>query len=538
MGNCSSEKVQKNTILFDSNNNRAKNSDEGNDIQLKSTPNNQNKSTTPTPGPTNQEKTKVPTDKEEDLKISNGVTKKKDEEISPFERYELLRNGNNRNFGKSYIVKQKDTGYLRMIKELKEEKGTETKVKEFQKEYEVLKQLDHPKVIKIYEYYVYRSKHYIVTEYMEQGELFEKMSAGEKFDEAHAAQIIYQILQAVAYCHAQGVIHRDLKPENILIESIDRANYYSIKIIDFGTSALSKSISTKKSKEIMGSGYYIAPEVLTSNYNEKCDIWSIGVILYILMSGTPPFIGDTDKETFHKIETEPLQFTSKKWEKISQKAKDFIKKMLDRNVNKRMSAVDALNDPWFQKFMLKEKSTTIESSHLNNYLKNLQTYNPNYKLQEAAMALIVHNLPATEEIRELEKTFRLLDKNYDGKLSREELKEGLSQHFKGNKELDFESTFKRIDNDGSGDISYEEFIRACIDKSKLLSDENLLLAFNYFDTNSSGFISIKEIKELFYGSDKKISNRFIEGLVKGNDSDEDGEISLAEFKEMMRRIVK
>jgi calcium-dependent protein kinase len=143
------------------------------------------------------------------------------------------------------------------------------------------------------------------------------------------------------------VIHRDLKPENILIESSEEKNkdFFHIKVIDFGTCEILKK---SKLTEQIGTSFYIAPEVLKNGYNEKCDLWSCGVILYILLCGSPPFYGKNEKEIFSKILYGNFSFRHKIWNKVSNEAKNLVQKLLEINPQKRLSAKEALNDVWFE----------------------------------------------------------------------------------------------------------------------------------------------------------------------------------------------
>lgn len=157
-------------------------------------------------------------------------------------------------------------------------------------EINILRELDHPNIVKMYEFFEDEKRYYIVTEICKGGELFDEIIARGKFTEKDAAVLMKQVLSCVNYCHKNHIVHRDLKPENILLEQ--NKDFDQIKIIDFGTSLLFDS--AKSLDEKLGTPYYIAPEVLNKKYNEKCDIWSCGVIVYILLSGMPPFNGQSD----------------------------------------------------------------------------------------------------------------------------------------------------------------------------------------------------------------------------------------------------
>jgi calcium-dependent protein kinase len=258
----------------------------------------------------------------------------------------------------------------------------EDKLKIFQ-EIKILSKLDHPNIIKIYEYFNSNRNIFIVTELLTGGELFDKIIKMQDFSEVYAAKTIKEVLSAIQYCHEKKIVHRDLKPENILVED------ETIKIIDFGTSR--KFEANKMMSNSHGTPYYIAPEVLFNRYNEKCDIWSCGVILHILLCGLPPFNGRTDTEIMENVKLAQFSF-GKKFNHVSNEAKDLIKKMLNVDFEKRPSAKQCLEHEWFQT-KLKEKPTTISP----NIIENLKTFNYKSKLQEAIYKFFVNQIATKEE---------------------------------------------------------------------------------------------------------------------------------------------
>jgi calcium-dependent protein kinase len=191
--------------------------------------------------------------------------------------------------------------------------------------------------VRLYEVFQDDKRYYLVTELCTGGELFEEIAKRTNFSEADAAEIIKQVLSAVSYCHAKKICHRDLKPENLLLDS--KTNK-TIKVIDFGTSQ--KLDKNSKMDKPFGTAYYIAPEVLDSQYTEKCDVWSIGVILYILLSGHPPFDGKDDKEIVKKVRMGTYSTTGQEFKNISADAIDLIKKMLTYDPKARCSAQNAI----------------------------------------------------------------------------------------------------------------------------------------------------------------------------------------------------
>ena len=217
-------------------------------------------------------------------------------------------------------------------------------------EIEVLKNLYHPNIVRLYEVYDDDSSIFMVMEKCEGRELFEEIRSRVTFNEREAALVTKQILQAIAYCHERGVVHRDLKPENILLDTSKEARG-SIKVIDFGTASVFRKDDTKQehmNKEV-GTAYYIAPEVINLHYTEKCDIWSIGVILYIMISGRPPFDGRNEREILTRVSTGVYSLETPEWKQTSSAVKDLISKMMEVDYNKRLSASQCLDHPWIKK---------------------------------------------------------------------------------------------------------------------------------------------------------------------------------------------
>ena len=410
------------------------------------------------------------------------------------------------------------------------------------KQINILKTLDHPNIIKVYEFYSTQKYIYIINELCTGGELFNKIVEVKYFSESTACFIMRQLLSAVAYCHDKGVIHRDLKPENILIENSEEKDkeYFNIKVIDFGTCEILKN---KKLTEQIGTSYYIAPEILKNGYNEKCDLWSCGVILYILLYGSPPFYGKNEKETFQKILDGNVSFKHKFWSKISDEAKDLVMKLLELDPNKRLSAAEALEHIWFKKNinidLLKE---TKNLENINMFMKNITEFCAEQKLQQATLAFLVHNYAPKDELNELKKIFFAFDKNGDGKLSKEEFIKGLTNidiNLNINLKSDgsFEGLLRNIDSDNNGYITFEEFLIASVNKEKLLTEENLKMAFDVFDRDKNGGISHDELKYILGEFNPNAKEFLWKKMIQQIDLNKDGQISYEEFHKMMMDVI-
>lgn len=264
----------------------------------------------------------------------------------------------------------------------------------FKSEMAVLRKLDHPNILKLYEVFEDQKKYFLVTEYCKGGELFDEIINKVTFSEADAANIISQVLQAVAYCHSIGIVHRDLKPENVLI---DKEQGNILKIIDFGT-----SVEYDKNKDMLkavhGTSYYIAPEVLKQNYDERCDVWSVGVMLYILLSGKPPFDGDDDAAITQKVLEGRCTMKDPIWKEISREARSLILRMLNPNYRTRLFAKEALADPWFKN----ATTTQVSADVMKETLANLKSFSATQKLQQATISMMVQNMVSKQETGRLQ----------------------------------------------------------------------------------------------------------------------------------------
>ena len=457
----------------------------------------------------------------------------------PYTKYELISYLGEGGYGKVYRVKHRITGTHRAMKIIHVKSTSGDHEKKISKEINILKDLDHPNIMKVFEFFCSQNTIFIINELCTGGELFDKIIEVKHFSENVAADIMRQLFSAVNFCHEHGVIHRDLKPENILIETQQEKNkdFFHIKIIDFGTCEILQR--NKMLKEQIGTSFYIAPEVLKNSYNEKCDLWSCGVILYILLCGAPPFYGTCEDEIFRKIITCKFSFKHSVWKEISPEAKDLITKLLDLNPNSRLSAKEALEHKWFTMTENKRNlHNTISDESLMTVIKNISEFRAEQKLQQATLAFLVHNLSTQEDLSELKEVFLSFDKNGDGRLTKDELLKGMTRVTTETKIIDsLDELMKTIDTDNNGYIEFEEFIRASIDKEKLLTEKNLKIAFDVFDKDKSGGISASELKMLLGESNVHTKDVVWKNMIKEIDLNGDGQISFEEFKNMMNKVI-
>ena len=341
-----------------------------------------------------------------------------------------------------------------------------------------------------------------------------------------------------------NIIHRDIKPENIMITNREKNGCLQVKLIDFGTAKIFEK--GQQENKYVGSSYYMAPEIIKRKYDEKCDLWSIGVILYILLTGRPPFDGNDDEEILENVKKGVYDKWSYPFPILSAQSKDLIFKLLQYDPKKRLNAEEALDHPWFKtaEFKKKDKVNSIEPELAQELIENMTKYRSDNMLKCAVIAYLIHHITNTEECFEASKLFNKIDLNSDGKIEKHELIQGFEKYWGISKEEAKEKVdliFANIDTDFNGFIEYEEFVRAAVNSSIFMSQNYLKFAFNYFDRDSSGDITFEEIKKRFLQNSKNTNSKVDQELKQIFDSidiNRDGTISFSEFCKMMKNIMQ
>ena len=437
--------------------------------------------------------------------------------------YEVIKKLGQGSYGKVYSVKNKQTGEIRACKQISKQMLPDLNL--FKNEMNIMSTITHPNIIKIFEIFEDDRYYYIIIEKCNGGELFEKLTKriqeGKLYTEKFAATIFQQLMSAIAYCHSKGICHRDLKLENLLYLNEGNEENNPIKVIDFGMGE--KFDSKTKMKLKVGSAYYMSPEVLKGKYNEKCDIWSAGVILYILLTGNPPFNGRNDKEIYDSILSGKYSVDKK----MSKYIKDLLSKMLCPE-DKRLSAVEVLQDKWFKK--MEEKKKKNENDDIIDFdIKNFKKYTESNKIRNLALTFIASRIN-DNEVTNLKNFFIKMDLNKDGTITFDELKEGLMK-MNANLELDeIKELFHSLDTNKDGTIDYTEFLACSINEKKYLKEERLYEFFTSLDKDHSGKLSVDEIKKAF---GDEASSEKINSLIKKIDKNGDGEIDYNEFLDLM-----
>ena len=462
-----------------------------------------------------------------------------EEKGNPSKKYKPKKMLGSGSFGCVYEAKNTVFGNSVAMKVIKKDKNNELDEQEIRNEIDILKKLSHPNIVKIYEFYISDNHYYIITEYCKGGELFSYIK--NKYTERQLAVLFYQVFSGLWYLHENKILHRDIKLENIMISDKEKDNstgeeLFWVKIIDFGTAKLFEK--NKKEKDVVGSSYYIAPEVLKQNYNEKCDTWSVGVILYMTLVGRAPFDGKDDEEIINKISTVDYNKDEPKLIKHSPEVRELVSKLLEKDIDKRYSAKEALEHPWFEKYGGRALFSNFNEEEIKPYIDNLLNYSFNSKIQQLVIAFLVHNLPNTESSNLILKIFRHFNKSGNCKLSKDELVNGLYA-YKPKEEVDkiIDNLFLLLDGDNDGFVEYEEFLRACIKRKQILTTTYLKYAFKFIDKEKTGTLNAQKIINAFVTTPNQLLEAVFNNTLNSVDKDGDGIIGFEEFQELMLKCM-
>ena len=388
-------------------------------------------------------------------------------------------------------------------------------------EVEILKSVDHPNLPRVFEFFEDETKYYIVMELCKGGDLFDKIVEMQIFDEKQAAEIMFQILSGLTYLHSKSIVHRDIKPENVLLTS---KKTLGLKIIDFDTATF---FGPGYHRDMQGTPMYMAPEIVKGKYTEKCDIWSCGMILLIMLTGGLPFDG-TDEEIFAILKSIKLNIDAL-CPNSSTEVKDLLKKMLVSEPEARISAKDACLHPWIKKY-----TQNISEKDISKVLFRIKSFRKTTKLKEAIHTFIISKIMDPKKYKTEKAVFNYLDVNRDGTISTSELIDLLVKEMP-REEAEMYSTMimEHVDSDQSGTIDYTEFLRASVKQKKICTKTNIISAFKFFDEDGSGSIECEELKKALSDGDIVITEELISQLMNQIDTNGDGKIDLEEFENLL-----
>ena len=521
-----------------------------------------------------------------DLKVNTGNFIVQRDGAKVYDVYEKLQFLGEGSFGSVYKVKRKNSAreIIRALKEISKEKMclNEENSEEIRNEISVLKSLDHPNIMKIYEFYEDKENMYLVTEFCG-GDAANIQDKYGVLPEFLVKYIMYQVFMAVAFFHANKIVHTDIKRENIaffyrdekkdkkevddflkklfedkdIIEELTDASglenlseeaskvvkelsNFDVKILDFGSA---KKRNRTKLSGVTGTVYYCSPEIVNDKYDFECDEWACGVMMYILFVNNPPFQGESEEEIFSKILKDEPNLDIKPLKDISENCKDLIKKLLEKDAKKRIKAREALKHPFFTnginignlfKGKYKENNEILKSLYRRK-TQEIQDKKGS-KFKDMVIAYISLHFSEKEEEKKARKIFMEMAGGDNHFLIRKDtFVHRMGNIYKNESKEKIEELFDNIDENKSGNIEYEELVRALSDRSKLLNDKNLREAFDFFDKDKSGSISWNEIAEIIEPDGaipKQIMKDFMEEI---GQKDENKEISFEEFKMILTK---
>ena len=526
-----------------------------------------------------------------DIKVNarNFIVQRNANVSNIYDIIELLGQGA---FGSVYKAKRKNTGTREIIRALKEISKESMNVnkeneEEIRNEIEVLKNIDHPNIMKIFEFFEDYKNIYLINEYCGGGDVAGMNDKYGLFPEFFLKYIMFQVFIGISFLHSNKVVHGDIKRENIafvyngklkqkkhedffnslfkdkdlqeeLIDSpgienlsdkaqsmINEICNYEMKILDFGSAKMKKKgKQNEKLHGITGTLYYCSPEVVKNKYDFECDEWACGVMMYILLTGYPPFTGEGEEEIFDNILNNELKLNVPELKNISESCKDLIKQLLEKKAKKRIKAEDALKHEFFTgginignllKGKYKENSECLKKLFNNKNVKLRGKKSNSSKFRDVVIAYIALNFADQNEEKKAKQIFMEIsggNKHY--LITKDTFVSRMEKAFKGLTKEEIENLFDSIDENETGNIEYEELIRALSDKEKLLNDKNLKEAFNFFDKDGSGAITWNEIAEIVYPEGKIPENIIKEFLNEIGENDENMKIDFFEFKKILR----
>lgn len=438
--------------------------------------------------------------------------------------YTIVRKIGKGTYGLVYKVVHKITGQIRALKVIKKDNiWIRDDGEDFLKEIEILKKVDHINIAKIYEYFEDELNYFIVSEYVPEGALFDSIQKVTNIDEHFVRKIMKQLLSAVTYLHKMHITHHDLKPDNILISKI-MENGLEIKIVDYGIPCF-----IKKSKKVMVDfPSYVSPDVLYGNQNEKCDIWSCGVLLHVLLIGYPPFRANTVKDLFEIIKKGVLTTSSNEWCLISEQAKDLIIKMLNREHLARYSADQCLDHEWMSLNIRRNSKLFFCRFH------NLTGINSQEQFRQSTIAFISFYKTLPSPYDELEKTLKMLDTEEVGALSLDNIKAGFELIFgSALNEIEINIILRKQEFGVGNAVPYLEFVNLIRSEYDLRLESNVRLSFESLRSCDNTKLAVEEILKAFNVLEDLNLTKLI-ALIKEKCN---LFIDFAEFRELMNEVI-
>jgi len=428
----------------------------------------------------------------------------------------------------------KSTGAMRACKVIKKNKSGSKELERARKEILICRQLDHPNIAKLFEHFESDTYLYMINVLCTGGELLDRLIETGHFTEAQTAILMQQLLRALFYMHTLQVAHRDLKIENLCLMNKLPVEQNTLKVIDFGCATTFNEGEYMETK--CGAPYFVAPQILAGKYTQAVDLWTVGVIMYILLCGYPPFFGESDAEILSKVRIGIFYFSAADWKHVSPSAKELVKSLLKLNPADRLNAKQALHHEW-----VSSKAPRIRSPVKLRYLENMRQFGTFNLLKKSTLKIMAAQLDE-EYTKPLVDTFMWLDGSGEGTISAAEVREGLvkSGHDEQVIPTDLEEVVRQIDADGSGELEISEFVASTLDPRIYTKEEFCWAAFRIFDQNCDGLIGVRELRDLLNNGqvEEKVSKEACKQLIVMLDEDGDMHLDFHEFMHMMRGVTE
>jgi len=415
--------------------------------------------------------------------------------------------------GQVFLATNKTNGEKVAVKGFKLIGVSKAKKEELESECEIFLAMDHPHVARLVDVYEDEERLNLVMECMTGGELFKRVVERKYYSEKDAAEAAWQMLLAVNYIHKHGIVHRDIKLENFLYEAPGSDH---LKLIDFGFSKIWEQ--SRKMALSCGTLAYVAPEVLAHSYTSQCDMWSLGVTIFIVVFGYMPFSGSEEKQV-GDIRAGKYSVKKDVWKRVSAKGQDFVKKMLEVNPHTRMTPEQALAHEWIAN-REKMKSEALDQGIVDA----LSSFGQASAFRRACMSMMAWSLSAEERAR-VRDAFLEMDTQRTGTITMTEFKEVMEKKF-AFEDTRIKEMFVALDTNHTDEIHYTEFLAAMVSTRLGMHDNLLKQTFKRFDVDNSGYITVENLKEVL---GETFEGNEIEQLIKEADFKGDGRISYEEW---------
>lgn len=399
----------------------------------------------------------------------------------------------------------------------------ERKLELLRRELDILKAVDHPNIIRLFEVYEDKKYMHLVMEHCKGGDLLDHFLKKGQLQEQEVLSITHKALSAINYLHNLNICHRDIKPENFLLLTEDSEE---LKLVDFG---MSNFVKNDNLCTFAGTPYYIAPEIIQGSYGKECDVWSLGVLMYFLLSGKQPFHAGSVNEVFRNILNANFNFYASEWQDVSGLTKDMISKMLTVHPLSRITIPEALKSQVFTQY----------SGHGINLqvFRSLKKFKAPSKLWQEAMTVFVKNF-TIEQIGLLNKAFDDIDQHKTGWVTADDILEAMKRNNCTLAHDEFAKLVKNIEYIGKGKLNYSQFLVAAMDRKKEINEEQLWMLFKYFDIDDNGEISLEEMKYVFEKSGFNMSDTEIDEIIEEFKSKAPNSMNFDSFAGFMRCITE